>query len=76
MKIYLVEMTESLGKSTIQRIEAVNDEAAFEIAENTLNAAFGLVKVEIYPYLGAVRRVSSIERHVYDSSNESDGKTQ
>jgi hypothetical protein len=58
----------------IHRIEALNDEAAFEIAENILTATSGLVKVEIYPYLGAVRRVSSIERHVHDGSNESSGK--
>lgn len=74
MKTYLFEMTESLGKNTIQKIEAVNDEAAFEIAENTLNAASGLVKVAIYPYLGTVRRVSSIQRDVYDGSYEGDGK--
>ena len=74
MKIYLVEKTESSGKTMIHRIEALNDEAAFEVAENILTATSGLVKVEIYPYLGAVNRVSTIQRHVYDSSNEGNGK--
>lgn len=76
MKIYLLEKTESSGKTMIHRTEAVNDEAAFEIAENILTATSGLVKVEIYPYLGAVNRVSTIQRHVYDGSNESSGKAE
>ena len=75
MKTYLVEKTESSGKTMTHRIEALNDEAAFEVAENILTATSGLVKVEIYPYLGTVRRVSSIQRDVYDGSYEGDGKT-
>jgi hypothetical protein len=76
MRIYLLEKTESSGKTMIHRVEALNDQAIFEIAENVLVTTSGLVKVDIYPYLGTVNRVSSIQRTLYDSSNESDGKTQ
>lgn len=76
MKPYLLDKIDQQGRTTLVRIEALNDEAAFEVAENTLNTVSGLAEVRIYPYLGNVGRVSAVQRNVHDGSNESDGKTQ
>lgn len=74
MKPYLLVRVDSANKRTITEIEALNDQAAFDIAEN--NFFEGLVKVGIFAYIGDLGRVSSVQRNVYDSSNESNGKTQ
>lgn len=72
MKPYLLVKIDSAGKRTITEIEAINDEAAFQIAEN--NFTEGLVKVGIFSYVGDLGRVSVVQRNVHDGSNESDRK--
>lgn len=72
MKPYLLVKIDSAGKRTISEIEAINDEAAFQVAEHSFTE--GLAKIGIFSYVGDIGRVSIVQRNVHDGSNESNGK--